>query len=162
MDHKTLEPKDDALDVGPAWRRWLARLLIALVFFFNVQCAVLFLLWPERFAPAYELAGEVGAAVVRGFGVLFLMWNVPYAVALWHPQRFRLALGEAVIMQAIGVLGETGILWALPPGHEVLHAAIGRFILFDALGLLSLCVALWLSVRRPSTARRGDYAGRFS
>ena len=68
---------------------FFARLLIGIVFLWNVQCGMVFLLWPERYAPGFELTGAPGAAAVRGLGVLFLMWNVPYAVALWNPLRYR-------------------------------------------------------------------------
>ncbi len=50
-----------------------------------------------------------------GMGVLFLMWNVPYAVALWHPLRHRISLYEALAMQAIGLLGESLIYLSLSP-----------------------------------------------
>jgi hypothetical protein len=82
----------------------LARVLISLVILVNLQCAVLFLVGPVRYAPGFQLSGEVGGAVVRGFGVLFLMWNVPYFVALWHPVRHWISLLEAVAMQFIGLL----------------------------------------------------------
>ena len=70
---------------------------------------------PATFAPGFELGGAAGAAAVRGMGVLFLMWNVPYAVALWHPVRYRMSLYEAITMQAIGLIGESLILgrWAM-------------------------------------------------
>jgi hypothetical protein len=83
----------------------LARVLIGAVFLVNVQCALAFLIWPERYAPTFEMGGVVGVAMVRGLGVLFLMWNVPYAVALWHPVRHRDFLFTALVMQAIGLLG---------------------------------------------------------
>jgi hypothetical protein len=74
-------------------------------------------------------------------GILFLMWNVPYALAAWHPRRHRTSLLEALIMQAIGLLGETALLLLLPPGHEPLRATAMRFIFFDGFGLLLLLVA---------------------
>jgi hypothetical protein len=120
-----------------------SRLLIGLVLFWNIQCALFFLLWPGRYAPSFELAGLPGEAAVRGVGVLFLMWNVPYAVALWHPLRHRLSLFEATAMQAIGVIGESIILLSLPPTYAILRSSLSRFILFDALGLLALLLAVW-------------------
>jgi hypothetical protein len=128
-----------------------SRLLIGLVLFWNIQCAIVFLLWPGRYAPAFALDGLPGEAAVRGIGVLFLMWNVPYAVALWHPLRHRLSLFEATAMQAIGVVGESLIYRSLPLGYAVLRSSLSRFILFDALGLLALMLAVWLtSSPRPS------------
>jgi hypothetical protein len=123
---------------------WLPRILIGIVFLWNVQCALAFLLWPERYTPGFELAGAPGAAAIQGIGVLFLMWNVPYAVALWNPLRHRLSVWEAVVMQALGLLGESIIYLNLPAGHAVAQASLARFILFDGLGLLALLLAAWL------------------
>ncbi len=131
----------------------LARFLIAIVFIMNVQAAFMFLFWPARYISAYELTGAVGEALLRGMGVLFLMWNVPYAVALWHPERYRLALFMALVMQAIGLVGETLIYFTLPSLHEVARSSIARFILFDGLGLISLLTASWL-VRSARTRQR--------
>jgi hypothetical protein len=85
-------------------------------------------------------------------GILFLMWNVPYAVAFWHPVRHRLSLLEAVVMQAMGVVGEMLLLWTLPAGHAALRATARRFILFDGAGLLVLVAAMWLARRRRPIA----------
>lgn len=120
---------------------WLARICIALVLAWNVQCAVAFLVAPATYAATFELTGAAGEAAVRGMGVLFLMWNVPYAVALWHPARHRVSLYEAVAMQGIGVVGETLILLSLPTALTIARASIGRFILFDAAGLALLIAA---------------------
>ena len=125
-------------------RLWLARGCIAIVFFANIQCAIAFLLSPSVFAPSYEMAGTIGNATIRAIGVLFLMWNVPYAVALWHPSRHRLSLWEATSMQAIGVIGESIILASLPESHAVLRHSIGRFVWFDGVGLALLLTAVWL------------------
>ncbi len=132
---------------------WLARLCIAVVFFFNVQCAAAFLAAPQAYAPGFELAGPAGEGMVRGLGVLFLMWNVPYAVALWHPLRYRVSLVEAVAMQVIGVTGETLLLAAFPAGHELIRASVTRFIAFDAAGLAFLLAAFWLTTWRSSNLR---------
>ena len=123
---------------------WLARGLIALVTAWNLQAALVFILWPERFAPGFELTGVSGAAAVRGTGILFVMWNVPYLVALWHPRKYRLALGMALAMQFIGLLGESLILFALPDGHVRLNQSITRFIVFDGSGLILLIGAFWI------------------
>ena len=127
----------------------LVRLLTGLVFAWNVQAALVFILWPASFAPGFELNGVAGDAAVRGVGVLFLMWNVPYAAALWNPVRFRLALTLALVMQVIGVIGESFILAGLPSGHAVLRASLLRFILFDGMGFILLLAASWL-VQRES------------
>jgi hypothetical protein len=59
----------------------LARLLIGMVILVNLQAALVFLIWPDMFTHAFELRGIMGEAVVRSWGILFIMWNVPYAVA---------------------------------------------------------------------------------
>ena len=128
-------------------RRWIARLLIGLVFAWNVQAALAFIIWPSSFAWAYELSGVAGQAAIRGTGVLFLMWNVPYAAAIWHPFRYRLALVLAWTMQLVGLAGETLILVSLPAGHTTLGYSVLRFIVFDAAGLVLLGIAWWLTRR---------------
>jgi hypothetical protein len=122
-----------------------ARVLIAAVVAWNVQAALVFLLRPEVYAPGFQVSGEAGEAIVRGLGVLFLMWNVPYLVALWHPVRHRVSLYEALAMQAIGLVGESLIYLTLSPGLVVVRASVGRFILFDAAGLVALLAAAWIS-----------------
>jgi hypothetical protein len=119
----------------------LARLLIGLVTAWNLLAAVTFILWPASYVAAYELSGVPGETAVRGVGVLFLMWNVPYVVALWHPIRYRLALVLALIMQFIGLAGEIFILSNLSLDHAILRASILRFIAFDAAGLILLLIA---------------------
>ncbi|MEZ0395385.1 MAG: hypothetical protein ABWK53_02995 [Anaerolineales bacterium] len=126
-------------------RLWMARLLIAVVLAWNLECAFAFLRQPQAYAPAFELSGVPGAAAVRGVAILFLMWNVPGAVALWQPRRHRLSLGEALVMQAIGLLGESLLLAQLPAAHLVLRASILRFIVFDAAGLFLLAAAFLLA-----------------
>ena len=126
-------------------RLWLARALILTVIAWNLQAAFVFLLWPKTFAPGFELSGIPGAAAVRGIAVLFVMWNVPYVVACWHPQKHALALKEALVMQFIGLVGESYILSTLPMEHAILHASIIRFISFDGAGLIMLVAAFAIS-----------------
>lgn len=125
-------------------RLWLARAWIGLVLAVNLQCALLFIALPAVYAPGFELAGVVGEAVIRSLGVLFLMWNVPYAFAAWHPRRFATAHLEAIVMQAIGVLGEALIWLGLPAGHAVLQGSLERFLVFDSAGLVLLLLAFGL------------------
>lgn len=128
------------------WRLWVGRVLIGLVFFFNVQCAAVFLLNPAGYAGGFELTGTAGEAAVRGMGILFLMWNVPYALALLHPRRHWVSLNEAVVMQIIGVVGESLLLLTLAEGHAALRMSIGRFIMFDGSGVIAL-LAAWKLVK---------------
>jgi len=126
-------------------RVWAARISIGAVILWNVQCAVAFLAAPRTYAPGFELSGLPGEAMVRGLGVLFLMWNVPYFVALLHPVRHRTSLYEAVAMQAIGLVGESLILWTLGAGHHLVSSTLLRFIAFDGAGLVALLVAVWVT-----------------
>jgi hypothetical protein len=123
-------------------RAWISRGLIAVVIAWNLQAAISFLLHPQIYAPAFELSGVPGMAALRGVGVLFLMWNVPYLVACWQPRHQRVSLWEALVMQVLGVAGETVILLCLPPGHDALAGAILHFVLFDAAGVIALGTAL--------------------
>lgn len=125
---------------------WLARLLIGLVVAWNIQAAIVFILTPQVFVPAYELSGDAGEAAVRGVGVLFLMWSVPYLFALCNPVRYRLTLTIAIIMQFVGLIGESYILSTLSAERVILRASILRFIAFDGAGLLFLVLA-YLAVR---------------
>jgi hypothetical protein len=126
-------------------RLWIARLLIAIVVAWNLQCALVFLLKPDAFAPAFELTGVPGVAAIRGTAVLFVMWNIPYLVAFWHPRRNRVSLWESLVMQLLGLVGESAILFLLPLGYAALRASILRFIAFDAAGLILLVFAFWLA-----------------
>jgi hypothetical protein len=128
-------------------RLWLARLLIAAVLIINVEVGLEFVIRPQVFAPGFEVSGVVGAAIVRAIGLLFLMWNVPYAFAAYHPVKQRVSLYEALIMQTIGLVGESYILWNLPSSHPTAAATITRFIAFDGGGLVALSIAFALTYR---------------
>ena len=123
---------------------WTARSLVGVVTFLNLQAAFLFMLRPQHFFGGFELSGKPGMAMIRGMGLLFLMWNIPYIVALIHPLRHYVSLIEAVIMQAIGVAGESILLATLPQVHPQLHASVMRFIYFDGGGLALLLAAFFL------------------
>lgn len=136
-------------------RIWISRLLIGVVTAWNLQAALVFIISPAAFVHAFELSGVPGEAALRGVGVLFLMWNVPYLVALMHPLRYRLALILAMVMQFIGLIGESYILSILPPEHAVLRASILRFIAFDGAGLLLLTAAMLLAPKRDDRYKQG-------
>jgi hypothetical protein len=126
-----------------AIRLTITRCLIAAVVLINLQCAIMFLLKPEFFLSAFELSAIPGEAALRGMGVLFLIWNVPYLVAFFNPVRYKVALYEAIAMQTIGLVGEMAIFASLPVAHALLRDSIARFILFDAGGLIALVVSLY-------------------
>lgn len=122
-------------------RSWIARLLIGIVIAWNLQSAFVFIFYPSRFVQAYELSGVAGEAAIRGFGILFLMWNVPYLFALKDPVRYQLALTFALLMQSIGLVGESYILSTVAVEHVLLRNSILRFITFDGTGLFLLVIA---------------------
>lgn len=128
-------------------QRWLPSLSISLVTAWNLQAAFQFIFWPGLFVQAYELSGAAGEAAVRGVGVLFLMWNIPYLFALFDPIRFRLALTLALLMQLTGLLGESYILSTLAMEHVILRTSLLRFIAFDGFGL-ALLFAAWILTRK--------------
>ncbi|MDY6875535.1 MAG: hypothetical protein SWK90_04945 [Chloroflexota bacterium] len=129
---------------------WLARLTLVIVFFFNVSCALVFVARPEAYAPGFEVSGVAGKALVRGMGILFLMWNVTYPLAIWHPWRYRWLFLIIIVQQAIGLTGETWMLLTLPPGHTALAATGQRFIAFDGGGLAAMLITLVLMHRGRS------------
>ncbi len=129
----------------------IARVLIGLVLFFNLQAAFLFVMDPAPYTAGFGVSGVAGEKLVQGMGILFLMWNVPYGFALVHPLRYRISLVQAIIMQAIGVIGESILLLTLPSGHSMLAATALRFIVFDGAGLFGLVIAWVITRRLPET-----------
>ena len=103
----------------------------------------------------FGLEGTAGEQIVRALGLLFIMWNVPYAFALANPKKHRISLIEAVIMQAIGLIGETSILLVGGPYPSPIESTLKRFILFDGIGLVFLLIALWFGrVKKTPTLAR--------
>ena len=126
-------------------RLYLSRLLIGAVLFFNLQCALAFLANPAAYTAGFGLSGAAGAGMLRGVGLLFVMWNVPYAFACYNPVKYRVSLIEAIIMQAIGLLGETWILFSVDYQNPLIISTVLRFIIFDGGGLVLLVIAFLLS-----------------
>jgi hypothetical protein len=137
-------------------RDQLPRVLIFIVLFFNLQCAILFLWTPEAYIPGFELNGVPGRALIQGMGILFLMWSVPYCTALIHPVRHKISLFEAVIMQAIGVVGESILFLQISNDHFVLRNSGLRFILFDAGGLVLLLISMGLVIKSSRKLSQSD------
>jgi hypothetical protein len=128
-------------------RLLLPRVLIFLVLAMNLQCAIAYIFNPLPYVAPFELSGEPGRAAVVGIGILFVMWQVPYVFALINPLRNRRSLLEAVLMQTIGLLGETLLLRSIPAANALLRTSISRFIYFDAGGLLLLLVATAFTIQ---------------
>jgi len=126
-------------------RNHVARLLVAAVLMANLSAAIPYLVRPADYAAAFELSGVPGEVAVRGFGLLFLMWAVPFIPAMLHPVQHRVALVCILAMQVIGLIGESLMLIALPVGHDALRAVGLRFIAFDSAGLILLLIAYSLS-----------------
>jgi hypothetical protein len=124
---------------------WFARAALLAVLIANMTAAIPYVLRPADYAASYELTGVPGEVVVRGFGILYLMWAVPFIPALWHPARNRVAFVIVLAMQAIGLAGESLMLAGLPAGHAVLRASGLRFIAFDGAGLVILLTAYCVS-----------------
>jgi hypothetical protein len=127
----------------------LARIGIGMVILWNLQASLVFLIWPDRYTAQYELPATTGEAWLRGLGVLFVMWNIPYLVALWHPVQHRVSLYEALAMQIIGLVGEGWIYASLPVLFSTLRTSLLRFISFDALGFILLLFAAWITRENP-------------
>lgn len=121
---------------------WLARIAVTTVFAVNIDCALSFIVQPDRYAGGFELTGVAGAAAVRGLGIAFLMWNATYPLVIWRPRRHRALFGVVLAQQGIGLVGETWLLTTLPAGHDTLASSITRFAVFDGAGLALLAGAL--------------------
>jgi len=128
-------------------RFWFPRILIGLVTIWNLQAGIVFIFSPQIFVHAYELTDTAGEAAVRGVGVLFLMWNIPYLFAAYNPIYYSLALTFALLMQFTGLIGESYILSTIGIEHTVLRSSILRFIAFDGIGLI-LLFAAWMIIRK--------------
>jgi hypothetical protein len=131
---------------------WLARGALALVLAWNLQAALAFVLAPDAHAAGFGVTGIPGRVVVRGLGILFLMWNVPYVAALIHPRRQIVPFACAVVAQFIGLVGETWLFITLPPGHPALRATGLRFIAFDGAGFVLLLFTFVLTWRLRQSA----------
>lgn len=123
----------------------IASILIGIVFIINIQAGLDFYFNPQKFTAAYELSGIPGEISVAGVGLLFIMWNIPYLFALVNPIKFKISLIQANLMQLIGVIGETALLFRFSHiEYPNLANSIKRFIIFDSVGLVFLFAALLL------------------
>jgi hypothetical protein len=133
---------------------WLARLALTVILFFNVSCALAFVVRPAAYAPGFEVSGVTGEVLVRGIGILFLMWNVTYPLAIYNPRRYRWLFLIVIIQQAIGLTGETWMLLTLPPGHTALATTGWRFVAFDGGGLVAMLLTFTLMQLPRSSSLR--------
>ena len=128
-------------------REWVARVLVTVVFFINVQCALQFVIWPEAYTAAYQLEGASAEAIVRSFGICFLMWNATYPPVIARPGKYRVLFGVVLAQQAIGLVGESLLYFSLGPGLEQLASSVARFAVFDGAGLVAFVIAFILTRR---------------
>ncbi len=141
---------------------WFARLAVGFVFAGNVACALAFILQPERYAGGFEVSGLPGQVIVRGFGILFLMWNATYPPVLVRPAAQRTLFAVILVQQFIGVVGESWMWLALPAGHQALWETGLRFIVFDGFGLVVMGITFVLlgkvtSAPAPGTSTPGRW-----
>jgi hypothetical protein len=133
-------------------RNHIARVALSAVLLANLSAAIPYLARPADYVATFELSGAPGEAAVRGLGLLFLMWAVPFIPAIVHPVKYRIAFACVLAMQVIGLLGESLMLVGLAAGHATLRATGLRFIAFDGAGLGLLLVAYRLSRHRSHVA----------
>ncbi len=96
------------MSTPPESRRvWAARVAVALVLASNLSAAIPYLLDPDHYGAAFELHGVAGAAMIRGLGVMFVMWTVAYLPLIVHPDRHPALFGVILAQQVIGLAGES-------------------------------------------------------
>ena len=78
--------------------QWIVRIIFAVVFFLNIQCAFQFIVSPEHYLAAYELEGVSGSIALQGLGIAFLMWNATYPLYLINPIKYP-TLGIIILAQ---------------------------------------------------------------
>ncbi len=114
----------------------LPRVLILIVAAWNILCAIQFIVFAKDYAPSFDLTPDItGKAVIQSIGVLFIMWNIPYIFAIFHPHKWFILLICALLMQLTGLIGEIWIKSQLTLSYNMV-SSIQRFIVFDAIGLV--------------------------
>ena len=130
-------------------RTWLSRILIIIVAAWNIQAAFFLLIQTETVTSSIQLPGPAGILTVRGIGILFLMWNIPYMAAAINPIRNRNSLIESLLMQFIALAGESLILRSTQALTFALETTMNTYIRFDAAGLVLLAAAMLVTMRIP-------------
>lgn len=121
---------------------WVTRVCFAIVFAWNIECALSFVISPEAFTSGFQVQSVPGIAAVRGLGTAFLMWNATYPLFIINPQKYKALGGVIIAQQIIGLVGELYILLTLPgEGYALLAGSITRFVAFDATGLVMMLVS---------------------
>lgn len=118
----------------------LSRILLGVVIIFNLECALEFIVRPANYITSFDLSGSAGMAVIRSIGILFIMWNIPYMIGVINPTKHFICLLCALIMQGIGVIGESWVYLTIPDLVNT-RLSISRFILFDFIGFIFILIA---------------------
>ena len=89
------------------------------------------------------------------------IWNltaaVPFLPVIWHPGRNWVCFACVLGTQLVGLVGESLMLANLPAGRALLRASGGRFIAFDAAGLVLVGLAFgFLFLRHETTGVVGS------
>ena len=120
---------------------------MASVFVVNVQCALVFIVSPARYAASFQVGGLGAETAVQAMAVLFLMWNATYPLVVIDPVRHFTLFGVVLVQQVIGVVGESWLWATLPQGTDALSSSLARFVAFDVVGLILMACA-YLVLRR--------------
>jgi hypothetical protein len=136
-------------------RTWIGRLLILIVIAWNIQAAIFLLINSSVIATSIEIPQIAGPSLIRGIGVLFIMWNIPYLFAAAHPVRFRISLVESLLMQFIALAGELILLSVSPIIPPALQNIFTIYSRFDAAGMALLLAAAAITWRLPAARRLG-------
>jgi hypothetical protein len=142
------------------WWVWVARVGVGIVCTWNLTAVIPFIVAPARYSASFEVAGVGGEVLVRGLGILFLMWQVPFAPVILNPTRYCVCLICLLVMQVIGLAGESWMMTQLPAGHAALRATGWRFIAFDGAGLVILTAVLaaeMIVLRQPNGCRAAKH-----
>jgi len=131
----------------PKQIKLLSQFLITIVFISNTSAAFSFMVDPKAYIGSFELSGVPGEVALIGTAILFIMWQVPYVFALTDPVFRFASLQEAIIMQTLGLVGESLLYNQIVTEYSVLRSSIARFIYFDGFGLIFLISAWAIAIR---------------
>lgn len=128
---------------------WISRLVIAIIFIINVQCAIQFIISPSNYVSAYGISksGIYGDVALMGLGIAFLMWNVTYPAVIYDPVQYMPIYIIIIVQQAVGLVGESTIYYilkAIVSKHDIVLDSINRFMLFDGVGLIFMILSFMI------------------
>ena len=65
--------------------QWIVRIIFAVVFFLNIQCAFQFIVSPEHYLAAYELEGVSGSKRVKSLQFVIISFIALVAMGAQDP-----------------------------------------------------------------------------